>query len=69
MTPHDLRHSYCTWAVNVWPVTKVKEFAGHADVTTTMRYVHHQTKADDAELGGAYLARALGAGEPVAPSV
>jgi integrase len=58
---HDLRHSYCTWAVNVWPVTKVKEFAGHADVKTTMRYVHHQTKADDAELGGSYLEKALSA--------
>jgi integrase len=65
MTPHDLRHSYCTWAVNVWPITKVKEFAGHADVKTTMRYVHHQTKEDDAELGGAYLTRTLGADEPV----
>jgi integrase len=59
--PHDLRHSYCTWAVNVWPVTKVKQFAGHADVKTTMRYVHHQTKADDAELGGSYLKKALSA--------
>ena len=65
ITPHDLRHSYCTWAVNVWPVTKVQEFAGHSDIKTTMRYVHHQTKADDAKLGGAYLERALGAGEPL----
>jgi integrase len=56
---HDLRHSWCTWAVNVWPVTKVKEYAGHRDVKTTMRYVHHQTKAADADLGGEYLARAL----------
>ena len=65
MTPHDLRHSFCTWAVNVWPVTKVKEFAGHADVKTTMRYVHHQTKADDAELGGTYLERALATDDSV----
>jgi integrase len=21
---HDLRHSWCTWAVNVWPLTKVQ---------------------------------------------
>jgi integrase len=62
---HDLRHSFCTWAVNVWPVTKVQEFAGHADIKTTVRYVHHQTKAEDAELGGAYLARVLGGTEPV----
>lgn len=56
---HDLRHSFCTWAVNVWPITKVKEFAGHRDIATTMKYVHHQTKADDAALGGAYLDQVL----------
>jgi integrase len=61
---HDLRHSFCTWAVNVWPVTKVQDFAGHADITTTRRYVHHQTKEEDAELGGAYLARVLGPADP-----
>jgi integrase len=63
---HDLRHSFCSWAVNVWPITKVQEFAGHADIKTTRRYVHHQTKAEDAEAGGAYLARVLGPLEPVA---
>jgi integrase len=61
MRVHDLRHSWCTWAVNVWPVTKVQLYAGHRDIKTTMRYVHHQTKEEDAELGGAYLARVLGA--------
>lgn len=52
---HDLRHSWCTWAVNVWPLTKVQAYAGHRDIKTTQRYVHHQTKAQDADLGGAYL--------------
>ncbi len=56
---HDLRHSWCTWAVNVWPLTKVQAYAGHRDVKTTQRYVHHQTKAQDADLGGAYLEAAL----------
>ena len=46
---HDLRHSWCTWAVNVWPLTKVQAYAGHSDVKTTQRYVHHQTKAQDAD--------------------
>jgi integrase len=67
---HDLRHSWCTWAVNVWPLTKVQAYAGHRDVKTTQRYVHHQTKAQDADLGGAYLAAALGqspAGTPQSP--
>jgi integrase len=57
---HDLRHSWCTWAVNVWPLTRVQAYAGHRDVKTTQRYVHHQTKAQDADLGGAYLDAALG---------
>jgi integrase len=56
---HDLRHSWCTWAVNVWPLTKVQAYAGHSDVKTTQRYVHHQTKAQDADAGGAYLEAAL----------
>lgn len=59
MRVHDLRHSWCTWAVNVWPVTKVQLYAGHRDIKTTMRYVHHQTKEEDAGVGGAYLARVL----------
>ena len=46
---HDLRHSWCTWAVNVWPLTKVQAYAGHRDVKTTQRYVHHQTKTEDAD--------------------
>jgi integrase len=57
---HDLRHSWCTWAVNVWPLTKVQAYAGHRDVKTTQRCVHHQTKAQDADLGGTYLEAALG---------
>jgi integrase len=56
---HDLRHSWCTWAVNVWELTKVQAYAGHRDVKTTQRYVHHKTKAQDADLGGAYLEAAL----------
>ena len=57
MRIHDLRHSWCTWAVNVWPLTKVQAYAGHRDIKTTQRYVHHQTKAEDAALGQAYLDR------------
>ena len=59
MRVHDLRHGFCTWAVNAWSITKVKEYAGHRDLKTTMRYVHHQTKAEDAEVGGTYLAGVL----------
>jgi integrase len=34
---HDLRHSFCTWAVNVFTLPEVKELAGHRDITTTMK--------------------------------
>ena len=38
---HSLRHSFCTWMIaeNV-PVPVVQRLAGHADITTTMGYVH-----------------------------
>jgi integrase len=42
---HDLRHSYCSWAVDVWPVPDVKAFAGHRDISTTMKSVHRTAKA------------------------
>jgi integrase len=57
---HDLPHSWCSWAVNVWPIHKVKEFAGHRDVSTTMRYVHLVHKTEDADAAGAYLATLAG---------
>lgn len=60
MVFHDLRHSYCSWAVNVWPVPKVKEFAGHRDIQVTMRYVHSITKEGDAAEAAEYLARVTG---------
>jgi hypothetical protein len=37
----------------------VQACAGHQDVKTTQPDVHHQTKAQDADLGGAYLDAAL----------
>jgi integrase len=68
MRVHDLRHGFCTWAVNAWEITKVKEYAGHRDIKTTMRYVHHKTKAADADAGGSYLDGVLGSmtAEPTA---
>lgn len=37
---HDLRHTFCTLAVQAWPLTDVQVYAGHANIQTTMRYVH-----------------------------
>jgi integrase len=46
---HDLRHTFGTLAVQVWPVTDVQAFMGHSDIKITMRYVHHVPKHDAAE--------------------
>jgi integrase len=46
---HDLRHSFGTLAVQVWPVTDVQAYMGHSRIETTMRYVHHVPKHDAAE--------------------
>lgn len=56
---HDLRHTFGTLAVQVFPLSNVKAYMGHADVATTMIYVHHVPQLDAA----AKLSRALaGAG-------
>jgi integrase len=49
MTFHDLRHTFGTLAVQVWPLSDVQAYMGHSDVTTTMIYVHHVPKRDAAE--------------------
>jgi integrase len=46
---HDLRHSFGTLAVQVFPLTDVKAYRGHADIATTMIYVHHVPQVDAAE--------------------
>ena len=46
---HDLRHTFGTLAVRVAPVTDVKTWMGHADLSTTMRYVHHIPQHDAAK--------------------
>lgn len=41
---HDLRHTFGTLAVRVWPLSDVQAYMGHVDIQTTMRYVHHIPK-------------------------
>ncbi len=40
----------------------VQAWMGHADIQTTMRYVHHRDRGDEAKL----LARAFAVAEPAA---
>jgi integrase len=38
---HDLRHTFGTLAVQAFPLSDVKAYMGHSDISTTMIYVHH----------------------------
>ena len=43
---HDLRHTFGSLA----SIVQVQAWMGHADIQTTMRYLHHKSRADDAQL-------------------
>jgi len=45
---HDLRHTFGTIAVQAFPLTDVKAYTGHADIATTLVYVHFVPQADAA---------------------
>jgi integrase len=46
---HDLRHTFGSLAINVASIVQVQAWMGH-DIKTTMRYLHHKSRADDAQL-------------------
>jgi hypothetical protein len=60
----NLRHAFGSTAVKASPLSDVQTMLGHADITTTMRYVHLRPGKDDAQR----LAAAFG-GDPVSPFV
>jgi integrase len=47
---HDLRHTFGTRAVSTASILQVKEWMGHADVATTMQYLHYAPRPQDAAL-------------------
>lgn len=53
---HDLRHTFGTRMIAQADILRVKEWMGHADVQTTMRYLHYAPKPDDAQLVAAAFA-------------
>lgn len=58
---HDLRHTFGTLAVNVWELPRVQAYMGHAEISTTMIYVHHKTQEGDAAALSDYVAQRLAA--------
>ncbi|HYM58196.1 MAG TPA: tyrosine-type recombinase/integrase [Solirubrobacteraceae bacterium] len=57
---HDLRHTFGTLAVQAFPLSDVRAFMGHADVQTTMIYVHHVPQHDAADRLGNLVQQASG---------
>ena len=49
---HDLRHTFGTRVIGEVDIRRVQEWMGHADVQTTMRYLHYAPRHDDAAIIG-----------------
>ena len=47
---HDLRHTFGSIAIDQASIVQVQAWMGHADVQTTMKYMHHRSRAGDARL-------------------
>jgi integrase len=60
---HDLRHTFGTRMIAKADIRRVQEWMGHADIQTTMRYLHYAPRAEDAQL----VAEAFRVDDPLAP--
>jgi integrase len=47
---HDLRHTFGSLAINRASIVQVQAWMGHPDAKTTMRYLHHKSQEDEADL-------------------
>jgi integrase len=47
---HDLRHTFGTRMIREADIRRVQEWMGHADIQTTMKYLHYESRKEDAEL-------------------
>lgn len=57
---HDLRHTFGTRMIARADIRRVQEWMGHADIQTTMRYLHYAPREGDAAL----VAEAFALGQP-----
>lgn len=69
LTFHSLRHAFCSMAVQMFPLTDVQAYAGHADISTTMKYVHFIPRHGDAAKMDELLDTKLGANLDIAQLV
>jgi integrase len=61
---HDLRHTFGTRMIAKADIRRVQEWMGHADIQTTMKYLHYAPREEDAQLVAEAFA---GAGRPPIP--
>ncbi len=47
---HDLRHTFGTRMIAKADIRRVQEWMGHADIQTTMQYLHYAPRDEDAQL-------------------
>ena len=59
---HDLRHTFGTRMIAKADIRRVQEWMGHADIQTTMKYLHYAPREEDAAL----VAEAFRLDEPAA---
>ncbi len=62
---HDLRHSFGTMAVRAFPITDVQTWMGHADITTTRKYVHYAPQPHAAARLGALVDEQIATVTPI----
>ena len=60
---HDLRHTFGTRMIAKADIRRVQEWMGHADIQTTMKYLHYVPREDDARLVAEAFASAAPAGD------
>ena len=47
---HELRHTFGTRMIAKADIRRVQEWMGHADIQTTMKYLHYAPREEDAAL-------------------
>ncbi len=62
---HDMRHTFGTRMITKADIRRVQEWMGHADIQTTMRYLHYAPRAEDAAL----VAEAFAVAQPADDTV
>jgi integrase len=63
---HDLRHTFGTRMIAEADIRRVQEWMGHADIQTTMRYLHYAPHAEDRDRAEVRCGRRL-SGDRVEP--